>query len=146
MPCPKARSWTPQHTSPARFPPGAEESDEGGGKGGDDIDNVKLNLELNYANFSNGNDCFLPQPFAQRSGVRKSNFLSAYRSLRHHSTPQYQSEFIVDLKAPSPYRSGRFEVYHMRMIQKSSRRYHRKIPLLTPSPRVSARERVPQPR
>ena len=127
VPCPKARSSTPQHTGPARSTPGAEEVEfvdgrvadadedgEGGGKGGDDIDDVKLTLKLNYSNFSNWNDRFPPQPFAQHFGVRKSNFLSAYRSLRYHSIPQYQSEFILDLKAHSRYRIGRFEGYHMR--------------------------------
>ena len=92
----------------------ADEDGEGGGKGGDDIDDVKLTLKLNYSNFSNWNDRFPPQPFAQHFGVRKSNFLSAYRSLRYHSIPQYQSEFILDLKAHSRYRIGRFEGYHMR--------------------------------
>ena len=92
----------------------ADEDGEWGGKGGDDIDDVKLTLKLNYSNFSNWNDRFPPQPFAQRFGVRKSNFLSAYRSLRYNSMPQYQSEFILDLKAHSRYRIGRFEGYHMR--------------------------------
>jgi hypothetical protein len=55
----------------------ADSGGQGGGKGGDDIDDVKLTLKPNLAPFSDRYSCFQAQPLAQSFAGRKSNFLSA---------------------------------------------------------------------